>query len=130
MRSPVALVVMAPILFACSPKENSDQAATSFARNVESCICRYLDAEEDNYSGLTYEFFIEDCNEIVHESNPDRYPETLRSEPEISDLRCQEYVQPWLDEVAESENLQDNNRRLFEELTEEEPAQAQGASEE
>ena len=121
---------MIPILFACSPKESTDQAETSFARNVESCICRYLDVEEDNYSGLTYEFFIEDCNEIVHESNPERYPETLRSEPEISDLRCPEYVQPWLDEVAESENLQDNNRRLFEELTDEDPAEAQEAVEE
>lgn len=122
-------VVMIPILFACSPKESTEQAETSFARNVESCICRYLDVEEDNYSGLTYDFFIEDCNEIVHESNPDRYPETLRSDPEISELRCPEYVQPWLDEVAESENLQDNNRRLFDELTDEDPTEAQEAVE-
>lgn len=130
MRLPGAWVTVIPILFACSPKESAEQAETSFARNVESCICRYLDVEEDNYSGLTYEFFIDDCNEIVLESNPDRYLETLRSEPEISELRCQEYVQPWLDEVAESQNLQDNNRKLFDELTEVEPAEVKEAVEE
>lgn len=130
MRLPSAWVLTIPILFACSPKESPEQAETSFARNVESCICRYLDVEEDNYSGLTYEFFIDDCNEIVHESNPARYPETLHSAPEISDLRCQEYVQPWLDEVEESQNLQDNNRKLFDELTNEEPAETQEAEEE
>lgn len=110
------LVVFVPITFGCSPQETAQQAERSFAQNVESCICRYLDIEEDHYSGFTYEYFIDDCNEIVHDSNPSRYSETLRAEPGLSELRCQEYVKPWLEEVEESENLQENYRELLKDL--------------
>lgn len=97
---------------------------------MESCVCRYLDIEEDHYSGYTYEYFIDDCNEVVHESNPSRYFESLRSEPEITELRCQEYVKPWLEEVEEAEKLQENYRELLEELRGDDPTDSENADEE
>lgn len=83
-----------------------------------------MDIEEDHYSGYSYEYFIDDCNDVVHESNPSRYSESLRSEPEITEIRCQEYVKPWLEEVEEAENLQENYRKLLEELRSEESSES------
>lgn len=118
----LTLAVSLTILLAgCANHQSDEQARVTFDRNVESCICRYLDLEEDNYSGLTYEQFVDDCNETVLTSNPNRYPDSFRSDPEISELRCQENVQPWLDEVAKAKALQENNRRLFDEFDNDEP---------
>ncbi len=111
---PVLLPLL--VLFGCTKHEGGDRARVTFDRNVESCICRYMDIEEDNYSGLTYEQFVEDCNQTVLNSNPVRYPDSFNSIPDISELRCQELVQPWLDEVEAAQALQENNRNLFEEI--------------
>ncbi len=120
-RIPAILLIL--VLFGCSNHTSDDRARATFDRNVESCICRHLDFEEDHYSGLTYEQFVEDCNDTVLSSNPSRYPESFNSEPSLDELRCQELVQPWLDEVAAAKALQENNRKLFEELQDEELTQ-------
>lgn len=104
----------------CSAPKKTDPTVALFVRTVESCICNYLDIEDDNPSGLTYEDFIEDCNKTVRESHPDRFTDIEDSEPEIDSLRCPEKVESWLEVVAEQERLRENNRRLLQELLENE----------
>ncbi|MXW06934.1 MAG: hypothetical protein F4Z87_02190, partial [Gammaproteobacteria bacterium] len=55
----VLLIVTIVIATSCSSPNNPDPNVTLFARTVESCVCNYLDIEDDNPSGLTYEDFIE-----------------------------------------------------------------------
>lgn len=102
----------------CSSPEGSDPNMTLFVRTVESCICNYLDIEDDNPSGLTYEDFIEDCNKTVRESHPKRFTDIEESEPEMDSLRCPEKVESWLEVIAEQEQLRENNRKLMQELEE------------
>lgn len=89
---------------------------TLFVRTVESCICNYLDIEDDNPSGLSYEDFIEDCNKTVRESHPKRFTDIEDSEPEMDSLRCPEKVESWLEVIAEQEQLRENNRKLMQDL--------------
>ena len=100
----------------CSAPQKTDSVITVFARSVESCICNYLDIEDDNPSGLTYQDFIEDCNKTVRESHPDRFTDLDDSKPEIDSLRCPEKVESWQNVIAEQEQLRENNRKLMQEL--------------
>ena len=104
----------------CSSPKKEDPTVALFVRTVESCVCNYLDIEDDNPSGLTYEDFIEDCNKTVRESHPDRFTDIEDSEPEMDSLRCPEKVESWLEVIAEQERLRENNRRLMQELLESE----------
>ena len=104
----------------CSSPKKEDPTIALFVRTVESCVCNYLDIEDDNPSGLTYEDFIEDCNKTVRESHPDRFTDVEDSEPEMNSLRCPEKVESWLAVIAEQERLRENNRRLMQELLENE----------
>ncbi len=122
-------MVIAVFASGCGPDNTSKRAEADFDRNVESCICRYMQIEENNYSGLTYEYFVEDCNETVMQSNPTRYPDSFLFEPEITELRCQEDVEPWEREVEEWEGLRENNQRFFEEFGgDEEPSENEPGS--
>ncbi len=103
----------------CSSPNKSDPNITLFVRTVESCICNYLDIEDDNPSGLTYQDFVEDCNKTVRESHPNRFTDIEDSEPEMDDLRCPEKVESWLKVIAEQERLRENNRELMREILEE-----------
>lgn len=102
----------------CSAPKKSDPNMAIFVRTVESCICNYLDIEDDNPSGLTYEDFIEDCNKTVRESHPKRFTDIEDSEPEMDSLRCPEKVESWLEVIAAQEQLRENNRKLMQELLE------------
>ena len=104
----------------CSSPKKEDPTIALFVRTVESCVCNYLDIEDDNPSGLTYEDFVEDCNKTVRESHPDRFTDVEDSEPEMDSLRCPEKVESWLAVIAEQERLRENNRRLMQELLENE----------
>ncbi|MYF38405.1 MAG: hypothetical protein F4219_06535 [Gammaproteobacteria bacterium] len=104
----------------CSSPKKEDPTVALFVRTVESCVCNYLDIEDDNPSGLTYEDFIEDCNKTVRESHPDRFTDIEDSEPEMDSLRCPEKVESWLAVIAEQERLRENNRKLMQELLENE----------
>ena len=103
----------------CSSPNRPDPNITLFVRTVESCICNYLDIEDDNPSGLTYEDFIEDCNKTVRESHPNRFTDIEDSEPEMDSLRCPEKVESWLKVIAEQEQLRENNRKLMQQILEE-----------
>ena len=103
----------------CSSPNKPDPNVTLFARVVESCICNYLDIEDDNPSGLTYEDFIEDCNETARESHTSRFTDIEDSEPEMDGLRCPEKVESWLEVIEEQEQLRENNRKLMQEILEE-----------
>lgn len=100
----------------CSSPKKSVPNMTLFVRTVESCICNYLDIEDDNPSGLSYEDFIEDCNKTVRESHPKRFTDIEDSEPEMDSLRCPEKVESWLEVIAEQEQLRENNRKLMQDL--------------
>ncbi|MXZ55299.1 MAG: hypothetical protein F4227_03890 [Gammaproteobacteria bacterium] len=103
----------------CSSPNKPDPNITLFVRTVESCVCNYLDIEDDNPSGLTYEDFIEDCNRTVRESHPNRFTDIEDSEPEMDSLRCPEKVESWLKVIAEQERLRENNRELMQEIIQE-----------
>lgn len=107
----------------CSSPKKQDPTVVLFVRTVESCICNYLDIEDDNPSGLTYDDFIKDCNKTVRESHPDRFTDIEDSEPEMDSLRCPEKVESWLEVIAEREQLRENNRRLMQELLESDAAE-------
>ena len=109
-------------LTACTNGDPLGNSVETYARNVESCICRFLEVEEDNYSGLTYADFVKDCNLTVHNSNPARYEASLQSSPKIEDLRCPEDVEAWREEVAKVQSLRENNRKFFEEMRGKNPA--------
>lgn len=100
----------------CSAPNKTDPSITVFVRSVESCICNYLDIEDDNPSGLSYQDFIEDCNKTVRESHPDRFTDLVDSEPEMDSLRCPEKVESWQKVIAEQEQLRENNRKLMQDL--------------
>ena len=104
----------------CSSPNKPDPNTTLFVRTVESCVCNYLDIEDDNPSGLTYEDFIEDCNKTVRDSHPNRFTDIEDSKPEMDSLRCPEKVESWLKVIAEQERLRENNRKLMQELLENE----------
>ena len=112
----VLLAFLISMIPSCSASKNPDASITLYARNVESCLCNYLDIEDDNPSGLTYQDFIEDCNKTVRESNPNRFTKLEDSEPEIDSLRCPEKVESWLKVIAKQEQLRENNRKLMQEL--------------
>ena len=100
----------------CSAPKKVDSKIALFTRTVESCICNYLDIEDDNPSGLNYEEFIEDCNKTVRESHLNRFTELEDSEPTMESLRCPEKVESWLEVVAEQKILRENNRKLMQEF--------------
>ncbi|MYC25852.1 MAG: hypothetical protein F4X56_08050 [Gammaproteobacteria bacterium] len=124
----VLLIVTIVIATSCSSPNNPDPNVTLFARTVESCVCNYLDIEDDNPSGLTYEDFIEDCNKTVRESHPNRFTDIEDSEPEMDSLRCPEKVESWLKVIAEQERLRENNRKLMQELLQDEAAKDDSSS--
>jgi len=80
---------------ACSPLESEEARDVSYAKNVESCMCRSLEFETDSYSGRSYEGMLERCNATVHAANPARYPEDAHAAPGIDDLRCPTSVREW-----------------------------------
>ena len=86
----------------CSYEESGDARETSYAKNVESCMCRSLEFEVDNFSGLTYLQLLERCNHTVHNANPQRYAAAASSSPEPESLRCQDDMEEWL-EVSTSD---------------------------
>ncbi|MCS5570447.1 MAG: hypothetical protein NZ768_09025 [Pseudomonadales bacterium] len=90
----VALFVLA--LAACSFEESDVDANVSYQKNVESCLCRFMDFETDSHSGLYYAHMQKRCNETVHGANPSRYKTSLYSEPDIEALRCRNEVDAWL----------------------------------
>ncbi|MCY3540895.1 MAG: hypothetical protein OXH31_03180 [Gammaproteobacteria bacterium] len=112
----VLLIFTIVIATSCSSPNNPDPNITLFARTVESCVCNYLDIEDDNPSGLSYEDFIEDCNKTVRESHPNRFTEVEDSDPEMDSLRCPEKVESWLKVIAEQEELRENNRLLMQDV--------------
>ena len=121
-RNVFVLFVLFPLtistILSCSSPKTPDASITLYARSVESCICNYLDIEDDNPSGLTYQDFIEECNKTVRESHPDRFKDLDDSEPEMDSLRCPEKVESWQKVMAEQEQLRENNRELMQELLE------------
>ena len=79
----------------CSPMESEEARGVSYAKNVESCLCRSFEFQTDSYSGLTYEHMLERCNQTVHAANPQRYPESANAAPAIDTLRCPTSVAEW-----------------------------------
>ena len=92
-RAATAVALAAAV--ACSPLESEEARGVSYAKNVESCLCRSLEFQTDSYSGLTFAGMLERCNETVHAANPRRYPEDARAAPEIGALRCPTSVREW-----------------------------------
>ena len=84
--------------------ESLEEQTISFAKNVESCVCRTMNFESDFPSGIRYSQIVDKCNATVHESNDQRYEDSHRSDPTIASLRCPEDVEPWL-EIVESDGL-------------------------
>ena len=93
--------VVVPLATACEYNETPEQAQISYAKNVESCLCRTMNFESDFPSGLRYSQMVARCNETVHGANPARYDASLHSEPETASLRCPEDVEPWLEVAGE-----------------------------
>ena len=58
-RGGLAATLAVLVLLACSPMETEEDRRVSYAKNVESCLCRSLEFETDSYSGLTYDRMIE-----------------------------------------------------------------------
>ena len=98
-RGGLAATLAVLVLVACSPMETEEDRRVSYAKNVESCLCRSLEFETDSYSGLTYDRMVERCNETVHAANPRRYPATARAAPGIDTLRCPTSVAEWREAV-------------------------------
>lgn len=69
-------------------QESPEEAEQVFAKNVLSCLCRAIEFETDNYSGVRFANMVEDCNATVHAANTKRFPATARHDPKIADLRC------------------------------------------
>lgn len=90
----IALFVLG--IAACTFEESDLEAKVSYQKNVESCLCRFMDFETDSHSGLHYAHMQKRCNETVHGANPSRYETSLYSEPDIKALRCREKVDAWL----------------------------------
>lgn len=105
-------------LLSCSSSKKTDPNLALFARSVESCVCNYLDIEDDYPTGLTYEDFIQDCNKTVRESHPSRFNKVEDSVPEMDSLRCPEKVESWLKVVEEQNQLHENNRKLIQDVLE------------
>ncbi len=95
-RLQLAIAVCVPGLAACTFEESDLDAKISYQKNVESCLCRFMDFETDSHSGLHYAHMQKRCNETVHGANPSRYETTLYSEPDIGALRCRDEVDAWL----------------------------------
>lgn len=117
-RSLIVVLLIFTILSptSCSSPNRPDPKTTLFVRTVESCVCNYLDIEDDNPSGLTYEDFIEDCNKTVRESHPNRFTDIEDSKPKMDSLRCPEKVESWLKVLEEQEKLRENNRKLMKDI--------------
>ena len=94
----------------CANRETTEQLNITFKRNVESCVCRHLVLETNNYSYLLYEQMLRECNATVHSANLKRYPPPLVSNPGIDTLRCEEVVEDWREVVQEYEDRQSINR--------------------
>ena len=79
----------------CTFEESEAQRASTYPKNVESCVCRSLDFEADSYSGITYENMVVQCNVTVHRANQQRYDASAYEEPGIESLRCPDSVEEW-----------------------------------
>ena len=106
------------MLSACQSNDSIDNRRIEFGRHVESCICRQLDWQADSYSRLPFEEMAEICNETVHSSNPERFSDQFDARPALSELRCPEDVEAWLEVVEENRVLEESNRKLFNEVRE------------
>ena len=95
-RSRSSIVLFVLVVAACSFEESDLDANVSYQKNVESCLCRFMDFETDSHSGVHYARMQKRCNETVHGANPSRYETTLYSEPDIKELRCRDKVDAWL----------------------------------
>ena len=95
-RLQLAIAVFVPGLASCTFEESDLDAKISYQKNVESCLCRFMDFETDSHSGLHYAHMQKRCNETVHGANPSRYEASLYSEPDIEALRCRDEADAWL----------------------------------
>lgn len=84
--------------------ETLEEQKISFAKNVESCVCRTMYFESDFPSGIRYSQIVDSCNKTVHDSNDLRYEDTLSANPKSDSLRCPEDLEDWL-EVVEKDQL-------------------------
>ena len=100
-------------LTSCFRGESFEEANKSFVENVEGCACRFLVWEEDNYSGLSYEAILDECNQVVHAGNPSRYDGSLDSRPKLDFLRCETEVEDWRAMIAEEERRREIRRQLY-----------------
>ena len=107
-------------LAACSAEESTDQAQTTYARNVESCTCRILAYEADSYSGITYDDMVKQCNTTVREANPTRYEDAKKLHFKMDEIRCPEDVEDWQETVAEARIHQAASRKRYQEFTDSE----------
>jgi len=74
--------------------------------------------EADSYSGVIYEEMISTCNETVQNANPTRYPSDFKFRMELDDLRCQDDVEDWHEELELTLIHQKASRERFEEFSE------------
>ena len=116
LASVLSWILVLVIIGACSSQPSENKIKHLFNRNVESCICRYLVIETDNYSRLEYSDFVESCNETVRESNAERYSTSLEYSPRLHELRCEEDVKAWQEVIDENKQFQENNRQFIEKL--------------
>ena len=106
--SPVDRAVVLLILLlttSCTlESETLEEQKISFAKNVESCVCRTMYFASDFPSGIRYSQIVDSCNKTVHDSNDLRYEDTLSANPKSDSLRCPEDLEDWL-EVVEKDQL-------------------------
>ena len=91
----LCLTTFAALLGGCSYEESEQAQLVSYAKNVESCMCRSLEFEADSYSGLSYAQMLDRCNRTVHDANRQRYPASAGAAPQINSLRCPDAVELW-----------------------------------
>lgn len=102
-------------LSACTDGGIESQIAERFPIEVEGCLCRHLDFEEDSFKGTSYQEMIDSCNQTIREGHPS-LPEDIHSAPPIDSLRCSEIVTDWQKEVAAHNQEEQVNKVHFKEF--------------
>ena len=111
------LICLSFAVLGCSFEgESEEQTLVTYARNVESCVCRGLAFDADNIPFRDVAEINETCNEFVRQSNAMRYEGVEPISYSLDQLRCPEDVEEWQEALAEHRTLEASSRDSYQQF--------------
>ena len=116
-RTSFAIVIFCLALVSgCKRTDEAETTRQVFERHVESCVCRVLDYESENYRGTEYAEMLQECNVIVQQANNGHYSAQTVTKLPLEILRCSDDVESWQETLTEVKAQESSNRTGYREF--------------